>query len=176
MLFTPLLTSASVGTLEVRSVCEPIRPLISRKSLHWKFYQAACEKINLEKKIVRCSTENSWIMDFQEYDLKYDKLVIGCGMQVNDFGIEGVAEYCHFMKETRDAVNFRRLLLTRLEESCTPQLPLAEVQKKLTFVIIGGGPTGVEFAGELSDFFNPGLSLSISRSVSPCHCYTFGRK
>lgn len=86
------------------------------------------------------------------FQIPYDKLVIACGMQVNDFGIEGVRKYACYMKETRDARVVRRNIVQRLEEASHPGLDTDVIRQKLTFVVVGGGPTGVEFAAELSDF------------------------
>jgi len=158
MLFTPLLASASVGTLEIRSICHPIRPLVTQKEGY--FYQSACYEIDVDKQTVRCSTSPAPFLsamrhltpDEHEFTIAYDKLVIACGMQVNDFGIEGVRKYACYMKETHDAREVRRALMTRLEEACHPGLDTDVIRQKLTFVVVGGGPTGVEFAAELSDF------------------------
>jgi len=150
MLFTPLLSSAAVGTLEIRSVCQPIRPLCIEKNGH--FYQAGCMKVDLSTKTIECSTALSQTLERHDFNLKYDKLIIACGMETNDFGIEGVRKYACYMKETGDARRVRATILKRLEEASFPGVDVGTIREKLTFVVVGGGPSGVEFAAELADF------------------------
>lgn len=87
---------------------------------------------------------------------------MGVGFQPNDFGTPGVTEHALFMKETADASVFKDHILIRMEEaSYTHALDSdmtvspeeeAKIRRLLTFVVVGGGPTGVELAGELTDF------------------------
>ncbi|RXK37932.1 hypothetical protein M231_04821 [Tremella mesenterica] len=86
------------------------------------------------------------------YTLPYDKLVISVGCYSASFGIPGVKKHAHFLKDIRDARKIRRRLLECLEQAseptCSPELRRA----LLSFKIVGGGPTGVEWAAELHDF------------------------
>lgn len=94
--------------------------------------------------------------------IPYDVLVIGVGFQPNDFNTPGVKEHALFMKETADATVFKDHVLMRLEEASymhaldsdlrLSQEEEAKIRQLLTFVVVGGGPTGVELAGELTDF------------------------
>jgi NADH:ubiquinone reductase (non-electrogenic) len=122
-----------------------------------EYFESHVMAIDKEAKTVHCVTSTG-----KEFELPYDKLVVGVGYRPNDFGIEGVAENALFMKETRDATVFKDHVLSKLEEASYLHLldndveMSAEEEKKvreaLTFVIVGGGPTGVELAGELTDF------------------------
>jgi len=56
---------------------------------------------------LRCTTALSQTLQRNDFNLKYDKLVIACGMTVNDFGIEGVKEHALYMKETQNARQVR---------------------------------------------------------------------
>ena len=88
------------------------------------------------------------------YKMTYDKLVIACGCYSASFGIPGVAKYAHFLKDIRDARKIRLRLLECLEQAsepgCCPELRRA----LLSFKVVGGGPTGVEWAAELHDFIH----------------------
>eukprot|EP00164_Ancoracysta_twista_P009797 GFYU01014592.1.p1 GENE.GFYU01014592.1~~GFYU01014592.1.p1 ORF type:complete len:362 (+),score=111.77 GFYU01014592.1:512-1597(+) len=73
-----------------------------------------------------------------------------CG---NDsFGIAGVKKYGFFLKELRDARNIRNRIIENFELACEPSTSFKRRDQLLHFVVVGGGPTGVEFAAELSDF------------------------
>ena len=79
-----------------------------------------------------------------------DKLVIGVGSTVNDHGVKGL-EYTYQLKTIPDAQAIRRKVMGNLELASLPTTTPEERQRLLSFVVCGGGPTGVEFAAELSD-------------------------
>jgi len=155
LLFTPMLASSALGTVNQRSICQPVRPLVAQKGA--KYYESYAKKIDKEKKQVVCET-----LAGQEYVLPYDVLVVGVGYQPNDFNTPGVKENALFMKETADATRFKDHVLARLEEASyihalDSDIALsaeeeARIKECLTFVVVGGGPTGVELSGELTDF------------------------
>jgi len=155
MLFTPMLASSAAGTVNQRSICQPVRPEVARKKA--RYYESSCSGIDKVNNRVRCLSPNG-----DEYYLPYDKLVIGVGFQPNDFNTPGVKEHALFMKETMDATIFKDHILTKMEEASychaldSDMKLSAEEERKireaLTFVVVGGGPTGVELAGELTDF------------------------
>lgn len=64
--------------------------------------------------------------------------------------LSGVAEHCFFMKEVSDTVGLRKKIQEAFELAALPGTSEAERRKVLHFVVVGGGPTGVEFAGEHS--------------------------
>lgn len=70
----------------------------------------------------------------------------------------GVAENCFFMKEISDTVSLRKKIQESFELAALPRTSEAERRKVLHFVVVGGGPTGVEFAGTLNDFVTEDLS------------------
>lgn len=145
-LFTPLLCSTTVGTLEFRSIIEPVRNTGFRDEHH--FQQAeAVELLPDEHKVVCKSTLNG-----DRYDLKYDKLVIGVGAVSNTFGVPGVYDHSFFLKEISDARMIRNQILKNFELAMQPGVSEEEKKRLLHFVIVGGGPTGVEFGAELYDF------------------------
>jgi NADH dehydrogenase len=75
---------------------------------------------------------------------------MGVGSATNSHGVKGL-ENCHFLKTIEDARSIRNRVLQNLERACLPTTTDAERRRLLSFVISGGGPTGVEFAAELFD-------------------------
>lgn len=157
MLFTPLLASSAVGTTNLRSICQPVRPLVQKK--RGRYYEAKAIGIDKENQTITCETFGT--TEKEHFDLKYDKLVIGVGFQANDFGIPEVGKYAMFMKETADAARLHEHILQRFEqasllhimdgdENLSPQEE-EQIRRLLSFVIVGAGPTGVELSGELTD-------------------------
>lgn len=90
--------------------------------------------------------------------MRYDAVVVACGEASATFGVPGVTEHACFLKEISDAVSLRNKIGQCFELASMPGLPLERVKGLLTFVVVGGGPTGVEFAGTLSDFLKKDLA------------------
>ncbi|KXJ16728.1 probable NADH dehydrogenase [Exaiptasia diaphana] len=145
-LFTPLLCSTTVGTLEFRSIIEPVRNTGFRDEHHFQLAEAI--KLCPEQREITCrSTLNE-----EEIKFQYDKLVIGVGAVSNTFGVPGVYENAFFLKEIADARKIRNQILKNFELAMQPGIDEDEKKRLLHFVIVGGGPTGVEFGAELYDF------------------------
>lgn len=78
------------------------------------------------------------------------------GSVSNPHGVKGL-ENCHFLKDISDARRIRNSVIGNLEAACLPTTSDEERRRLLSFVISGGGPTGVEFAAELYDMLNEDL-------------------
>lgn len=156
--FTPLLPSVTCGTVEARSIVEPVRNIIKKRTGDIQFLEAECVKIDDANKKVFCrSNIDNKLVGNGEFILEYDYLVIAMGAQVNTFNTPGVVENCHFLKEIDDAQKIRRSVIDCFEKAVLPGLSEEEKRINLSFVIVGGGPTGVEFAAELHDFIREDL-------------------
>ncbi|KMZ75479.1 NADH dehydrogenase [Zostera marina] len=160
MVFTPLLASTCVGTLEFRSIAEPIaniQPAISTSPGSY-FFLAKCSSVDPASHTISCetelhgTTEKGARLDSQKFKVAYDKLVVASGAQATTFGIPGVEKHAIFLREVGHAQEIRRKLLLNLMLSDIPGISVEEKKRLLHCVVIGGGPTGVEFSGELSDF------------------------
>ncbi|KAL6710187.1 hypothetical protein ACN47E_009978 [Coniothyrium glycines] len=152
-LFTPMLPSATVGTLELRSLVEPVRKIVRRVRGH--FLKAKAEDVEFSEKLIECSAIDAQGKE-QRFYVPYDKLVVGVGSVSNSHGVKGL-EYCHFLKDISDARLIRNQVVKNLEVACLPTTSDEERRRLLSFVICGGGPTGVEFAAELYDMLNEDL-------------------
>lgn len=153
-LFTPMLPSATVGTLEFRSLVEPIRRIVAGVKGH--FLRASAKEIEFSEKLVEVSQLDPHGKEVHFY-LPYDKLIIGVGSTTNPHGVKGL-ENVHFLKDIDDAQKIRNSVLTNLECACLPTTTDEERKRLLSFVVSGGGPTGVEFAAELYDLLNEDLT------------------
>jgi NADH dehydrogenase len=87
----------------------------------------------------------------QLFDLKYDKLIIAVGCYNQTFNVPGVKEHANFLKDVGDARAIRRRLLECFETAALPTTPDDVRRQILHFAVVGGGPTGIEFAAELYD-------------------------
>ncbi|KAL5056496.1 hypothetical protein RYX36_037178 [Vicia faba] len=156
--FTPLLPSVTCGTVEARSIVEPVRNIIKKRKGEIKFWEAECVKIDAAGKKVFCLSNIENLVGSGEFSLDYDFLVVSVGAQVNTFNTPGVKENCHFLKDVEDAQKIRLSVIDCLEKAVLPSQSEEEQRSNLHFVIVGGGPTGVEFAAELHDFIQEDLT------------------
>jgi NADH:ubiquinone reductase (non-electrogenic) len=148
-LFTPLLASTVVGTTEFRSIIEPLSS--ARKGV--TVYVATATSIELDRQIVHCMGS----FDKDKFELGYDTLVIGVGAAAEMERVPGVAKEALALKELSDARQIRRNVMKCVERAALPGVDSETRQRLLHFVVVGGGPTGVECAGELYDFVHEDL-------------------
>nr|GEZ14997.1 external alternative NAD(P)H-ubiquinone oxidoreductase B2, mitochondrial-like [Tanacetum cinerariifolium] len=156
--FTPLLPSVTVGTVEARSVVEPIRNIVKKKDIKVLFKEAECYRIDEVNQKVHCkSIQNTNADEKDEFTVDYDYLVVAMGARANTFNTPGVVENAHFLKEVEDAIRIRRSIISAFEKASLPTVSEEEKKRILHFVVVGGGPTGVEFAAELHDYVREDL-------------------
>mmetsp|Transcript_32574 Transcript_32574/g.75342 ORF Transcript_32574/g.75342 Transcript_32574/m.75342 type:complete len:721 (-) Transcript_32574:14-2176(-) len=163
-LYTPLLPASTMGSIEERSIVTPIRRIIRGKA---DFVEAKCEEIDIDKKVVKCTRAGtptlSGDMDYErfpeddvkgklEFLIDYDILIYGVGAQTNDFRTPGVNEHAFFFKELSDARKVREKVTDLFERASLPNSTEEQRRRWLSFVVVGGGPTGVEVAADMADF------------------------
>lgn len=139
-LFQPLLYQVATAALSPGDIAAPIRAILGKDS-QAKVILGEVEKIIPEGKILR-------LLDGRT--ISYDQLVVAPGAQYNYFGNESWQNYAPGLKTISDALKVRERILLSLEEAEQLQTP-EERQAFLTYVIIGGGPTGVEMAGAIAE-------------------------
>ncbi|KAJ3278284.1 NADH:ubiquinone oxidoreductase [Borealophlyctis nickersoniae] len=157
-LFTPLLPSCTVGTMELRSIMTPIRYITRFKKRQVLFVEGECSNIDPVGKTVTVTDNSEIVGDISTQTIPYDYLVVACGAENATFGIPGVKEYSCFLKESWDARKIRTRLMDCLETAAFPGQTDKEVERLLHMVVVGGGPTGVEYAAELHDFLKDDLA------------------
>ena len=150
MLFTPLLASSAVGTIDFRSLAEPLDAALP----HVALVRAHATGLDVAARAVLAAPEADDPRGARAAPLRldYDLLVVAVGARPSTFGVPGVTEHALFLKELADARAIRRRVLRNVAAATMPDATPELVRALLSFVIVGGGPTGVEFAGELDDY------------------------
>ena len=151
-LFTPLLPSAASGTVELRSILEPVR----RRLSGIRMIEGTVESLDLTAR----RAAGRAAVGGEEFELPFDLLVVAVGARVTDYGIPGVAEHALQAASIEDAQAIRRAVLEQFAQAELPGLAPEEVARRLTFVVCGGGPTGVEVAAELEDLLADDMKRS----------------
>ncbi|TAK18276.1 MAG: NAD(P)/FAD-dependent oxidoreductase [Nitrosarchaeum sp.] len=142
-LHTPMLPEMATGTIEPRHIATPIRRFCKRA----QFHQAKVIDISLNSKqvtIQRMSDESQRI-------LFYDYLVLAMGGKTNFFGNSNIEKNSFTIKSLDDAIKIRNHIISMLEDADQETDSILQ-QKLMTFVVAGGGFSGVETVGELNDF------------------------
>jgi hypothetical protein len=171
--FTPMLAGASVGTVEYRSICEPIREMNRRAQyLEAKAVQIDPDAQTIACESVVCEGNNCRL---QEFTVSYDRLIMTVGAQTNTFGIPGVLERCNFLKTVEDARRIKSAIVNCFERASLPGLTEEQRIRDLTFAVIGAGPTGIEYAAELRDFVEQdGPKVRVHGQEIPFLCFFVG--
>lgn len=133
-LFSPLLYQVATASLPEDDIAFPVRTAYREV----QFVRGDVKSIDANTKEITLSTGKT---------ISYDDLILAVGSEGTTFGIPGVAEHCLQMKSVNDAREIRRSLLSTYESVEDGLLPL----ESLNVVIVGGGPTGVELAGAVSE-------------------------
>jgi NADH dehydrogenase len=138
-LFQPLLYQVSTAGLEADSIAFPLRGIFKSQQ---NFIFRMAEVTGLR------AAEN--ILETGIGDLHYDYLVLATGSTTNFFGNKLIEEHAIGMKSLIEAVQIRNYVIKQFEESLLLK-DEAEIKPKLNFVMVGGGPTGVEMAGAFAE-------------------------
>ena len=143
-LFTPMLPEVSSGALETRHIITPVRAELRSTN----FVLGDVCHIDTESRTVMIVHSISE----QTVYYKYDHLVLALGAVTSTFNLPGVAEHTLPLKSLTDAETLRNHVIATLElADVTDDTPTRK--RYLSYVVVGGGYTGVETAGELSDLF-----------------------
>jgi NADH dehydrogenase len=137
--FQPLLYQVAMGAIPADSIAFPIRRIFTYQD-NFKFNLAHVETINAEVNTVSTNIG----------DINYDYLVIATGSNTNFFGNKDLENCVMPMKNVPEALNLRGLTLQHLEKAIVTT-DKDEKDALMTFVVVGGGPTGVELAGTLGE-------------------------
>ena len=152
-LFTPMLHSTATGSLEPRYIAHSVRKIFRRTRVHAHIGEV--RNIDLANKIVQ--TEHR--------SLPFDDLVIALGSETNFYGLESRLENIFTLKSLKDASAINNHLIRMFEKAYWEDDP-ENRRAALTFVVVGGGPTGVELAGEIHEYAHRELLRDFGRRIS----------
>jgi NADH:ubiquinone reductase (H+-translocating) len=149
-LFPPLLPSVSVGAIETRQVTYPFRRIFETTNI--RFRNATVQSIAPASNAITAKFETDEMggESCLPAELGYDYLVLAPGSTTNTFRTPGVDRFAFFMRELGDAVAVRNQVIDCFERAAASDSTALQ-EELLRFVIIGGGPTGVEVATEIHD-------------------------
>ncbi|MDP9289279.1 MAG: NAD(P)/FAD-dependent oxidoreductase [Thermoproteota archaeon] len=150
-LFTPMLPEVSSGMIETRHIVTPVRTFCKRA----KFYEANVESIDLKNKqvvITHPVGKQTDPIGWRSDTLKYDYIVLALGGETNFFGMTEVAKNAFTIKSIGDALALRNHIINMLEQADVEHEDQELKKSLMTFVMVGGGFSGVETVGELNDF------------------------
>ena len=138
-LFQPLLYQVSTAVLSTDEIAYPIRTFF-RKARNVEFFMAKAQGVDQARQVLLTN----------HGEIPYDYLILAAGATTNFFGMQEVEEHSFGMKTLQEAVHIRNHVLHMFERANKSQ-DEAERRKMLSFVIVGGGPTGIEEAGAISE-------------------------
>jgi NADH dehydrogenase len=142
-LFQPLLYQVATAELNVEAIAYPIRDMIR----HWKnvhFRLAEVTSVDFAKREVLITSEEG------DDRIAYDYLVLAAGSVTNFFNNTEIIAHSYDLKQLNDAIDLRNQILSAYERAAL-ETDEAKRRALMTFVVVGGGPTGVEFSGALSE-------------------------
>ncbi|MDO4880999.1 MAG: NAD(P)/FAD-dependent oxidoreductase [Capnocytophaga sp.] len=137
--FQPLLYQVATAGLEPDSIAHSVRSIFKKEN-HFYFRIANVEKIDAEQNMLTTDLGT----------ISYDHLVIATGSETNYYGNANIQKYAMAMKTVPEAINMRSLIIQNLEAALLTN-NLEERNSLMNFVIVGGGPTGVELAGAFAE-------------------------
>ena len=145
MVFQPMLPEVASASLSPRHVTNPIRHLCKGMEV----YKASVEKIDIKAKqlTIRPGPFSPEVV------IRFKHLVVCLGAKVDVSRVPGMSEHAYLMQNVGDAMKLRATVLSRFEEANLVIDPLRR-SRLLTFVVVGGGYSGVETAGQILDLFN----------------------
>ncbi len=155
-LFQPLLYQVATAGLSAPDIAQPLRHLFSSQQ-NVTTLMDEVSSIDLERKVVH----------LQESDVEYDYLLLGLGAQTGYFGNNQWEQHTMGLKTLNEAMDIRRKFLTVFEQAEIETDP-EKRQQYLNFVVVGGGPTGVEMAGAMAELARRVL-VSDFRRINPSH-------
>ncbi len=149
--FQPLLYQVATAGLEPAETVHPVRDLFHRRK-NVRFLLGSVEAVDRDTR---------QLVMREGPPIGYDYLILAAGAVTNYFGVEGAEEHALPMKSVPEAIRLRNRVLGQFERC--ERNPEAAGEGALTFVVVGGGPTGVELAGQLAELFQRVLRADYRR-------------
>jgi NADH dehydrogenase len=153
-LFQPLLYQVATAGLSAPDIAQPIRSILSDKPNITVLLETVCDIKLAEKKVI-----------LGDNTLTYDYLVLALGGCTTYFGHPEWEQFAPGLKSLSDAINIRNRILVAFERAESEAMP-DDLQRLMTIVVVGGGPTGVELAGAFAELARHVLRAD-SRRIDP---------
>jgi len=166
-LFKPMLHEVATGSVEPNSIVQPIRKIMEGR--RFRFMEGMAQKIDPDTKRIKVCEECAECTKLKECEVKdfglkvediitirgkevaYDYLVLALGGSPNYFGIPGAQEYSFPLSDLEDATALRKRITTAFKVASRVE-DKEQRRRILTFVVVGAGPTGIEFVSSLHDW------------------------
>jgi len=151
-LFTPLLHEVATGGISPENIIEPIRKVLG--CCLKNFYIGKAESVDLTNRGVKVGN----------FVLPYDYLVLSPGSQTNFHDVPGAKEHSLTLKSLNDAIKIKNHCIAQMEHA-SHLAHDEEIRRALNFVLVGGGPTGVELAAELRELITENFNHYYSKHL-----------
>lgn len=138
-MFSPLLYQVAAAEVSAGDIVYPVRSIV-RRIRNAEFCLATVQRVDFDRRAV--VTDHATI--------PFDYLILATGSVTNFYGVAGASQHAFLLKDVDQGLALRNHILRRFEHAMHTKDPEAR-RRMLTFVIVGGGPTGVEFAGALAE-------------------------
>lgn len=153
-LFQPLLYQVATAGLSPAQIASPIRAIL-RRAANVRVVLGRVSSVDKQRRVVKVDSR----------EIEYDYLVLATGSRHAYFGHDEWERVAPGLKKIDDATGIRRRILTAFEHA-EAMAPAEERQRHLTFVVVGGGPTGVEMAGAIAELAHVALRQDF-RTIDP---------
>ncbi len=155
-LFTPMLPEVASGSVDIRHILTPIRTFCKRA----RFYEANVGSVDLKENKVQINYEIGSDDSIKKYEqvLEYDYLLVALGGETKFFGNEEISKYSFTMKTVSDAMTVKNHIIEMLERADVEHENEELKSRLMTFVVVGGGFSGVETIGEINDFIRESVN------------------
>ena len=146
-----MLASAACGLFDFRLAEEPVR---RRNRTDVQYHKAIAQKIDFEKHTIHCKPSVADLDQSEDFEVKYDKIIVAPGCNIQTFGTPGAKEHALFLRTTNDARLIQQRLLEMLDAASLPNVSEEQQRELLNIRIVGGGAIGIEATAEIYDLWN----------------------
>ncbi len=163
LLFTPMLHEVISGMIETSHIAIPLRSVCKRA----RFIEAEVENIDIEKRTIflknniKLGKNEDDKPSYRRFQIEYDYLLISLGGETNYYNNQRIMQSSFNMKTLYDANSLRSHIITTLEQADTldsdDHLDYDLKKKLLTYLVVGGGFSGVETVGEINEFIRESI-------------------